>query len=158
MKLCKGGGCPKKDECYRFTSIKENPNGSYIKGTPYLEEEVGVECMYFWKQYKLNLDKVMEYKELERAVEGWAKEKGILDKATPMKQALKTLEEVAELINAIEDEDKYEIADALGDILVTIIIQAKMNNMDLTACLRDAYTIISRRTGAMVNGQFVKDN
>ena len=35
----------------------------------------------------------MDYFELECAVESWAEEKGIFDKATPMAQALKTLED-----------------------------------------------------------------
>ena len=39
----------------------------------------------------------MDYFELECAVEQWAEEKEIFDKATPMAQALKTLEETTEL-------------------------------------------------------------
>lgn len=98
-----------------------------------------------------------DYQELERAVEIWAEEKGILSKATPIKQALKTQEECLELCNAILDDNKSEISDALGDILVTIIIQAKMQGMCLESCLEGAYNVISKRTGNMVNGQFVKD-
>lgn len=39
----------------------------------------------------------------------WAKEKGILDKATPKDQMLKTVEEVGELANAIGKNDKEGI-------------------------------------------------
>ena len=53
--------------------------------------------------------------------------------------------------------DKAEIKDAIGDILVTIIIQAKMQNLDLIECVESAYNIISKRNGKMVNGTFVKD-
>lgn len=101
--------------------------------------------------------KDITYSYLEEAVELWAKEKGILEKATPLKQALKTQEEVLELQNAIVDDDREEIQDALGDILVTIIIQAKMQGLDLLDCLQSAYDVISKRTGTMKNGQFVKD-
>jgi NTP pyrophosphatase (non-canonical NTP hydrolase) len=100
---------------------------------------------------------MMDYFELECAVETWAEEKGILTKATPIAQALKTLEETTELCTAINSNDKAEIIDAMGDIMVTLIIQAKMQNISLEKCLESAYNVISKRTGKMVNGQFVKD-
>jgi len=74
-----------------------------------------------------------------------------------MAQAIKTLEEVNELLDAINKNDKEEINDALGDILVTIILQAELQNVNLTDCLEGAYNIISKRTGKMQNGVFVKD-
>ena len=98
-----------------------------------------------------------DYFELEVCVQEWAKEKGIFDKATPLKQALKTQEELTELLNAIVDNDKLEIEDAIGDIMVTLIILAEMQGVTLEECLNGAYDIISQRTGKMVNGQFVKD-
>jgi len=99
----------------------------------------------------------MDYNQLETLVIEWAENKGILEKATTAAQANKTMEECQELIDAIQDDNREEIADALGDILVTIIIQAKMQNMSLVECLEGAYNIIAKRTGKMVNGQFVKD-
>ena len=99
----------------------------------------------------------MDYFELECAVEDWAEDKGIFSKATPMAQALKTLEETTELCTAINSNDKAEIVDAMGDIMVTLIIQARMQNISLEECLESAYHVISKRTGKMVNGQFVKD-
>ena len=98
-----------------------------------------------------------DFFELEVLIEEWAKEKGILDKATPIKQALKTLEETTELCNAIVNNDLEEIKDAIGDIMVTLIIQAKMQGMTIEECLNAAYDVISKRTGKMINGQFVKD-
>jgi len=99
----------------------------------------------------------MDYFELECAVENWAEEKGILSKATPIKQALKTQEEVTELCNAIIDNNRLEVIDAIGDIMVTLIIQAKMQDLSLEECLESAYNVISKRKGKMINGQFVKD-
>jgi NTP pyrophosphatase (non-canonical NTP hydrolase) len=99
----------------------------------------------------------MDYNQLESLVVEWAANKGILEKATTAAQANKTMEECQELIDAIQDDNREEISDALGDILVTIIIQAKMQNMSLVECLEGAYNIIAKRTGKMVNGQFVKD-
>jgi NTP pyrophosphatase (non-canonical NTP hydrolase) len=115
----------------------------------------------------------LKYTELEALVITWAKEKGILDKATPLAQAEKTFEEVNELIEACEVQEERlevyvnskgkavntqeELKDALGDILVTIIIQAEMQGFKLEDCLQSAYNVISKRTGSMKNGQFVKD-
>lgn len=100
---------------------------------------------------------MMDYNQLEALVIEWAENKGILSKATTLAQANKTMEECEELVVAVKENDRDEIADALGDILVTIIIQAKMQNMSLIECLEGAYNIIAKRTGKMVNGQFVKD-
>lgn len=94
---------------------------------------------------------------LKALVIDWAGEKGILDKAKPMNQGLKTLEEVNELLVAIQNNDRAEIQDALGDILVTIIIGAELQGMDIVDCLESAYDVISKRSGKMVNGTFVKD-
>lgn len=115
----------------------------------------------------------MNYKELEPLVLQWAKEKGILYKATPIAQALKTLEEVNELIEAVEYQDlnfdtftnqkdkvvntKEEIKDALGDILVTIIIGAELQGLKLEDCLESAYNVIKDRKGVMRDGQFYKN-
>lgn len=99
----------------------------------------------------------MKYKELEPLVIQWAEDKGILTKATPEAQAQKTLEEVNELVEAINSNNKEEIVDALGDILVTIIIQAELQGLSLEDCLESAYNVIAKRTGKMVDGIFVKD-
>ena len=97
------------------------------------------------------------YNELEALVIAWATQKGIFENGTYKAQALKTMEEVHELQEAIENDDRIEVVDALGDILVTIIIQAEMHELSLVECLESAYNVISKRTGVMKNGQFVKD-
>lgn len=114
------------------------------------------------------------YRELEMNVLDWADDKEILDKATPLTQARKTEEEVMELIEACVAQQagfetftnskgklvntKEEIQDALGDILVTIIIGAELQGLNLEDCLESAYNVISKRTGKMINGVFVKDS
>lgn len=99
----------------------------------------------------------MKYYELEALVLAWAKKKEIITKGNKMAQALKTLEEVGELINSIHKNDKIGVEDDLGDILVTIIIQAEMQGLKLEECLESAYNVISKRTGQMINGTFKKD-
>ena len=51
----------------------------------------------------------MNYQELEAKVLEWAGEKGILEKATPLAQANKTLEEVEELFkkHKLNQESKF---------------------------------------------------
>jgi NTP pyrophosphatase (non-canonical NTP hydrolase) len=99
----------------------------------------------------------MEYKELEQLVIKWADSRGIFEKGNPTAQALKTVEEADELVDAIDKQDREEVVDALGDILVTIIIQAEMQGLKLEDCLLSAYNVISKRQGTMKNGQFIKE-
>lgn len=101
--------------------------------------------------------KKMKYQKLEKLVIEWAKEKGILEKGTPLAQWNKTAEEVNELNDALFDDNREEIIDALGDILVTIIIQAEMQGLKLEECLESAYNVIAKRKGKMIDGQFVKE-
>lgn len=99
----------------------------------------------------------MFYEKLEVEVIQWAKDKGILDHGTKLKQAIKTSEEVNELLTAVAEGNEHELQDALGDILVTIIIQAEMNGLTLTSCLASALSVIQKRKGVMINGTFVKN-
>lgn len=87
----------------------------------------------------------------------WADDKGITRNGTPIGQAIKTMEEAVELAAAINRDDYVEIRDAIGDIMVTLIIQADMQGLTLNECLAWAYAAISNRKGQMVNGVFVKD-
>lgn len=161
---------------FYYFSKKLIPNVTYQSLVDYVGKKNHTGAVYLVKNFEdsLKYDKefrraynlvapymddsnIYNYDELEFMVLEWALEKGILDKATPTGQALKTLEECNELIDAIDKEDKHEIVDALGDILVTIIIQAKMQGVPLLNCLNSAYNVISKRTGKMIDGQFVKD-
>lgn len=72
-------------------------------------------------------------------------------------QALKTLEEVQELFHAIDVDDLDLVRDSIGDIIVTLCMQAELWETSPQTCLYDALQIISKRSGKMVNGQFVKD-
>lgn len=97
------------------------------------------------------------FEELKKQVLQWAVEKGILDANNPQRQAFKTLEECGELVAAVAKNDRAEIKDAIGDVLVTLIIQAEMQGFDIEWCLSSAYSEIKNRTGKIVNGTFVKD-
>lgn len=67
--------------------------------------------------------------ELVKKVIEWGEEKGIFENSTPEKQFLKTMEEVGELASAINKNDLAEIKDAIGDIVVTLILQMAMHGL-----------------------------
>ncbi|OFA12371.1 nucleoside triphosphate pyrophosphohydrolase [Enterococcus faecalis] len=94
--------------------------------------------------------------ELVKLVEEWAKEKH-LDTAEPEKQMLKVIEEVGEVGAALARNNENDLRDGIGDVVVTLIILAMQNNMDLHECLNQAYCEIKNRQGKMVNGVFVKE-
>lgn len=98
------------------------------------------------------------YFELEADILRWASARKIIKHSTPAAQATKTFEEVKELIDAIDIDDRAEVADAYGDILVTLIIGSRIAKLDLIQCLEGAYETIKDRTGHLdKNGVFVKD-
>lgn len=90
-------------------------------------------------------------------VKEWAKDKGILDNPNPRAQAHKTIEESSELLEAVVDDEEPQIEVEMGDILVTLIVQAEMQGMHLEDCLQRAYEKIRDRKGRMENGTFVKE-
>ncbi|EGO5146503.1 hypothetical protein H4N16_002218 [Enterococcus faecalis] len=94
--------------------------------------------------------------ELVKLVEEWAKEKH-LDKAEPEQQMLKVIEEVGEVGAALARSNENDLRDGIGDVVVTLIILAMQNNMDLYECLNQAYSEIKNRQGKMINGVFVKE-
>lgn len=93
--------------------------------------------------------------ELILAVEQWSIDKG-LDKADSTKQYLKVSEETGEIAAALARSQKEELMDAIGDVVVTLIILSQQNGMTLQGCLKCAYDVIKERTGITVNGVFVK--
>lgn len=99
----------------------------------------------------------MRFEELNEKVIGWAHEKGIMSGSDPKSQLLKTVSEVGELADAVNKGNREETIDALGDVLVTMIILAEMKELDLTLCLQSAYDIIAKRKGTMINNVFVKE-
>jgi len=100
---------------------------------------------------------IYNYENLTDAVEAWATERGIIANSTPLAQAIKTTEEVAELLKALSKNNIHEAADAYGDILVTLIIGAKISGLNLENCLAAAYNVIKDRKGYLTpDGIFVK--
>lgn len=94
--------------------------------------------------------------ELIKQVEQWSKDRG-LHKADSARQFIKTAEEIGEVASALARGQVDELRDGIGDVIVTLIILAQQNDMDLYECLDQAYNEIADRKGQTVNGVFVKD-
>lgn len=88
-------------------------------------------------------------------VEQWSINKG-LDQAESSKQFLKVVEEVGEVASALARGQHAELKDGIGDVVVTLIILAQQNGLTIEDCLQTAYDVISKRTGKMIDGVFVK--
>jgi len=88
----------------------------------------------------------------------WADERGLYDKGDPKTQYIKLMEETGEIGRAILKNDTDEIIDGIGDAVVVLTNLAELCGVPIEECIQEAYNVISKRTGKMVNGTFVKDN
>ena len=96
--------------------------------------------------------------ELFNCIREWAKERGLYDKGDPKTQYIKLMEEAGELGRAILKQNRDEQMDAIGDMVVVLTNLAELLDMPIEECVESAWNVISKRTGKMVNGTFVKDN
>lgn len=94
----------------------------------------------------------------EFAVMQWAQARGIYENGTALGQASKTVEEACELLIAIAKDDKAEIADAIGDVMVTLVNVGVLTDLDVRQCFYNAYKVIEHRKGYLnKDGVFVKE-
>jgi NTP pyrophosphatase (non-canonical NTP hydrolase) len=90
-------------------------------------------------------------------IRSWADKRGLYDKGDTKTQYLKLMEEAGELGRAILKNDQDEFVDAIGDMVVVLTNLAELGDTSIEYCTDSAYKVISKRTGKMVNGTFVKD-
>ena len=87
----------------------------------------------------------------------WAQDRGLYDEGNAHTQYVKLQEEAGELAKALLKDDKPEIIDAIGDMVVVLTNLSHMQGVTIEQCIDSAYKVISKRTGKMINGTFVKD-
>ncbi len=87
----------------------------------------------------------------------WATERGIYDKGNSHTQYVKLMEEAGELAKALLNNDRYEVKDAIGDMVVVLTNLAALEGMTIENCIDSAYNEIANRKGKMINGTFVKE-
>ena len=101
----------------------------------------------------------MSYSMIEMNVIRWGEERKIVQHSNPRAQAIKTLEEVGELMQAITANDREAMIDAYGDILVTLVMGCATADLDLVTCFKHAYEQIKDRKGYLSpEGIFVKES
>ena len=100
-----------------------------------------------------------EYQESKFSlIRTWARERGLYEKGDDKTQYVKLMEEAGELAKALLKDDEEEIIDAIGDIVVVLTNLSHLRGYKIEDCIDSAYDVISKRTGKMINGTFVKDN
>jgi NTP pyrophosphatase (non-canonical NTP hydrolase) len=67
------------------------------------------------------------------------------------------MEEAGELAKALLKNDRPEIIDAIGDMVVVLTNLAKLENLLIEDCVVSAYDVIKSRKGKMIGGTFVKE-
>lgn len=101
------------------------------------------------------------WEKLVDQVQAWGLEKNLNDAAM---QFAKINEELGELAHELtrgnctnETPPSAEAIDAVGDVLVTVLIFARIVGIDPRGALEIAYNAIKNRHGKTINGSFRKD-
>lgn len=98
------------------------------------------------------------YAALEAEIIRWAEARKIIPNSTPHAQLLKALSEMGELADATLKDQKDEIVDAIGDVMVCLINYCALKDINLVDCMEIAYDQIKHRKGTlMASGVFVKE-
>ena len=103
-----------------------------------------------WRYDGVNNDRFQKIRD-------WAGERGLYTKGDTKTQFCKLMEEAGELGRAVLKNDNEEFVDAIGDMVVVLTNMAHLGGTTIEECIDAAYKVISKRTGRMVNGTFVKD-
>ena len=130
-----------------------NDNRSYIYNKAFYEAFFNPKHNQTVLKYDTSVDKVPNRFDLIRS---WASKRGIYDKGNSHTQYVKLMEEAGELAAALLNNDKPEIVDAIGDMVVVLTNLAKLEGFDIENCVDSAYNEIANRKGKMINGTFVK--
>ena len=86
----------------------------------------------------------------------WANERGLYDKGDVKTQYIKLMEETGEIGRAILKNDTAELVDGIGDAVVVLTNLAELAGIPIEECIQEAYNVIAKRKGKMINGTFVK--
>jgi NTP pyrophosphatase (non-canonical NTP hydrolase) len=142
-----------------------NKNRSYIYNKAFYEaflNEAKNEATLFYNQLQdrvksTNGKDYMQTDNRFQLIRDWAGERGLYTKGDKKTQFCKLMEEAGELGRAVLKNDRAEFIDAIGDMVVVLTNLAHLGETTIENCIDEAYKVISKRTGKMVNGTFVKD-
>tara|TARA_B100000965_G_scaffold212170_1_gene177279 strand:- start:178 stop:696 length:519 start_codon:yes stop_codon:yes gene_type:complete len=136
------------DRCYVY-------NKAMIKYLDHKRYENEIDELPFKENLYEHDDNVVFYFD---KIRDWAEDKGIYESGDPKTQYIKLMEEAGEVGRAILKEDLPETKDGIGDMVVVLTNLAELCGLTIEECVESAYDVISKRTGKMKNGTFVKDN
>ena len=98
------------------------------------------------------------YAALESDIIRWAEARKIIPNSTPQSQLLKAFAEMGELADATQKNNREEIADGVGDVMVCLVNYCALQDIDLVGCMQVAYDQIKHRKGTLLpSGVFVKE-
>ena len=99
----------------------------------------------------------MSFAQLEMAVIQWAESRKIIPNASSSTQLIKAFSELGECGDELIKGNREAMKMELGDAMVTLIIFASLEDVDLCECTEMAYQKIKNRKGTMMpNGVFIK--
>ena len=100
----------------------------------------------------------MSYADYEMRIIQWAEARKIIPNSTPATQLLKCMSELGELADATIKGDVDGIKDGVGDVMVCLINYCALQDINLVACMSNAYEEIKDRKGTLLpSGVFVKE-
>ena len=123
----------------------------------YIYNKAFYEAFFNPKDGPVKIHKDLPYFERFDLIREWAASRGLYSEGNSHTQYVKLQEEAGELAKALLKNDKPEIIDAIGDIVVVLTNLAHLEGYDIEYCIDEAYKVIAARTGKMINGTFVKD-
>ena len=149
----------------QFKITKENTRWimANVKTSMYNKDRCYIYNKAFYEAFfnpKDNVESCLKNnKDCERfdLIRNWAATRGLYNEGNSHTQYVKLQEEAGELAKALLKNDKPEIIDAIGDIVVVLTNLAHLEGYDIEYCIDEAYKVIAARTGKMINGTFVKD-
>ena len=110
-----------------------------------------------WSEDQLDEKPNITDSDMFSKIRDWAEQRGLYSKGNSHTQYVKLQEEAGELAKALLKNDKPEVIDAIGDMVVVLTNLAHLQGVTIEDCMDSAYNVISKRTGKMINGTFVKD-
>ena len=131
-----------------------NNNRSYVYNKAFAE---WFKTPELWSEDQVDQKPSITNSDRFELIRDWARSRGLYDKGNSHTQYVKLQEEAGELAKALLKDDKPEIIDAIGDMVVVLTNLAHLQGVTIEDCVDSAYTVISKRTGKMINGTFVKD-
>jgi NTP pyrophosphatase (non-canonical NTP hydrolase) len=99
----------------------------------------------------------MSYTQYELEVIRWAEDRKIIPNASSSTQLIKAFSELGEMGDELIKGNREAMKMELGDVMVTLVIFAAIEDVDIVECLGMAFDKIKDRKGTMMpNGVFVK--